>query len=284
MANIDKINVNGTTYNLVDSTSGYITVETDPTVPSWAKQSSKPTYTASEVGALPSTTSIPSKTSDLTNDSNFVSSSDLAEVATTGDYDDLSNKPSIPTETTVSGWGFTKNTGTVTGVKMNGSTLSPTSGVVNLGTVLTSFTESDPTVPSWAKQSSKPAYTASEVGALPDTTVIPSKVSDLTNDEGYLTSSDVSRVALVGEYDALIGKPDLTVYKCVVVTSSSFSSLPQTLSNANLTASHVVINSVLSNPSAQTGDWTVTTSSGSLSISGSISGSTTITLYLIEQR
>lgn len=36
---------------------GYITgyTETDPTVPSWAKASSKPTYTASEVGALPIT-------------------------------------------------------------------------------------------------------------------------------------------------------------------------------------------------------------------------------------
>jgi hypothetical protein len=45
--------------------------ETDPTVPAWAKAASKPTYTASEVGALPSTTSIPTKTSDLTNDSGF---------------------------------------------------------------------------------------------------------------------------------------------------------------------------------------------------------------------
>ena len=33
-------------------------------------------------------------------------------------------------------------------------------------TALQSFTESDPTVPSWAKQSSKPSYTASEVGAI----------------------------------------------------------------------------------------------------------------------
>lgn len=41
------------------------------------------------------------------------------------------------TETTVSGWGFTKNAGTVTGVKMNGTTKG-TSGVVDLGTVLTS--------------------------------------------------------------------------------------------------------------------------------------------------
>jgi hypothetical protein len=38
---------------------------------------------------------------------------------------------------------------------------------------LTSYAETDPTVPSWAKASSKPTYTAAEVGALPDTTVIP---------------------------------------------------------------------------------------------------------------
>lgn len=39
---------------------------------------------------------------------------------------------------------------------------------------LQSYTESDPTVPEWAKAETKPSYTASEVGALPDTTVIPS--------------------------------------------------------------------------------------------------------------
>lgn len=32
--------------------SGFITTETDPTVPSWAKQSTKPSYTANEVGAV----------------------------------------------------------------------------------------------------------------------------------------------------------------------------------------------------------------------------------------
>lgn len=45
--------------------------ETDPTVSEWAKQPEKPSYTASEVGALPAGTKIPSKTSDLQNDSKF---------------------------------------------------------------------------------------------------------------------------------------------------------------------------------------------------------------------
>lgn len=42
------------------------------------------------------------------------------------------------TSSTVEGWGYTKNTGTVTGVKINGTTKSPSSGVVDIGTVLTS--------------------------------------------------------------------------------------------------------------------------------------------------
>ena len=64
--------------------AGYLTEETDPTVPSWAKQSSKPSYTAEEVGALPDDTEIPSKTSDLTNDSNFVA--DASYVHTDNNY------------------------------------------------------------------------------------------------------------------------------------------------------------------------------------------------------
>lgn len=46
------------------------------------------------------------------------------------------------TESTVSGWGFTKNTGTVTGVKVNGSTQNPSSGIVDLGTVITAVDSS----------------------------------------------------------------------------------------------------------------------------------------------
>lgn len=36
-------------------------------------------------------------------------------------------------------------------------------------TALQSYTETDPTVPDWAKQSTKPTYTADEVGAIPAT-------------------------------------------------------------------------------------------------------------------
>lgn len=97
--------------------------------------------------------------------SNKVDAADLAAVATSGDYTDLSNKPTIPTvPTNVSA--FTNDAGYLT-------------------------TETDPTVPTWAKAASKPSYTASEVGALPSTTQIPSATSDLTNDSGFMNASAI---------------------------------------------------------------------------------------------
>lgn len=65
----------------------------------------------------------------------------LATVATSGNYNDLSNKPTIPT------------------VPTNVSAFNNDAGY------LTSYTESDPTISSWAKQPTKPTYTADEVGA-----------------------------------------------------------------------------------------------------------------------
>ena len=78
----------------------------------------------------------------------------------------------------------------------------------------------------------------------------------------------------------------LSKTEVLIINVASFSSLPQTVSDANIESDMVVVNSVLSTPSAQTADWTVTTSNGSLTISGTsaISGSTTATLYLMKSR
>ena len=57
--------------------------------------------------------------------------------------------------------------------------------------------ETDPTVSDWAKQPTKPTYTASEVGALPNDTkipTIPTKLSDFENDEGFITEAPVKSV------------------------------------------------------------------------------------------
>lgn len=48
----------------VEVGSGGIVEENDPTVPEWAKQPQKPSYTAQEVGALPADTVIPAPVTD----------------------------------------------------------------------------------------------------------------------------------------------------------------------------------------------------------------------------
>ena len=75
---------------------------------------------------------------------------------------------------------------------------------------------------------------------------------------------------------------DIAKLGTVVVSTSSVSSLPVTISDADILADHVCVKAELSNPSAQTADWTVTTSAGSAVISGTsaIRGTTDITLYL----
>ena len=105
----------------------------------------------------------------------------------------------------------TKLDGIESGAQVNPTKLSQ---LTNDSGFITDYTETDPTVPAWAKASSKPTYTASEVGALPDSTVIPSALSDLTNDMsvsdfandvGYLTSYTETGII---EFDATASSCD----------------------------------------------------------------------------
>lgn len=204
---IDAITI-PTKLSQLTNDKGYITgyTETDPTVPAWAKNATKPSYTASEVGALPSNTKIPSKTSDLTNDSGFIT--DYTETDPTvpswakaaskpsysksevglGNVDNVkqysaSNPPPYPV-TSVNG-----KTGAVT---VDVPTVpTKVSAFTNDAGYITGYTETDPTVPSWAKAASKPSYTASEVGAVPTSRTVNGKKlsSNIT-----LAASDVGAV------------------------------------------------------------------------------------------
>lgn len=48
--------------------------------------------------------------------------------------------------------------------------------------------------PTWVNSSVKPTYTATEVGALPANTTIPSKTSQLANDSGFVASSGLKTI------------------------------------------------------------------------------------------
>lgn len=63
-------------------------------------------------------------------------------------------------------------------------------------------------------------------------------------------------------------------------TGSSVTATKNTGNAAKITADHEIIYYYLSNPEAQVGDLTVATSTGAVSVSGNINGSTTLVVYL----
>ena len=114
-------------------------------------------------------------------------SADLATVATSGDYDDLTNKPTIPTvPTNVSAFtndaGYTTNEGTITGITMNGVSKG-TSGVVDLGTVITDISGKQDVIDSSHKLDAD-------------------LVDDTTSTNKFVTASDKSTWS--GKQDALV--------------------------------------------------------------------------------
>lgn len=188
---VEGVTVNGVAVTPNASKVVAIT-ESDPTVPAWAKQATKPSYSYDEITNKPAQFSgsyndltdkptIPSvvglasqsyvdtKVANLVNSApttldtlgelatalqnnsstvealnsaigNKANTADLAAVATSGSYADLQGKPTIP---------------------------SKTSQLTNDSGFLTSYSESDPTVPAWAKAASKPSYAYSEITGKP---------------------------------------------------------------------------------------------------------------------
>ena len=68
----------------------------------------------------------------------------------------------------------------------------------------------------------------------------------------------------------------------VFLTISNLSSLPYTATSTKITSNHRVVNCILANTAAQPSDWTYTTAAGSVTISGTISGTSTVYLCLSE--
>lgn len=202
----------------------------------WAKIKEK-------LAAKADSTALPTKTSDLTNDSGFITAKDVPEgaaasttvpnmdgTAAVGSETAFARGDHIhPTDTSrLATDGDAKDT-TVTFTEAatretisTGEKLSVLMGKIakhmaDFGTLAFKSTvtkadltsgvqaslekadsalqsETDPTVPAWAKAETKPSYTAAEVGALPDSTHIPSTVAELSDSSDYAKKSDLTNV------------------------------------------------------------------------------------------
>lgn len=161
---------------------------------------------------LATTSAIPTKTSDLTNDSGFITSADLptktsdltndgsdgtstyveadelATVATSGSYNDLSNKPTIPAAQVNSDWNAVSGVAQI----LNKPTIpTATSQLTNDSGFITGYTETDPIftaspahsitnadITAWNNKSDF----SGDYDDLTNKPTIPTKTSDLQND------------------------------------------------------------------------------------------------------
>ena len=160
----------------------------------------------------------------------------LAAVAISGSYTDLSNKPTIPAAQIQSDWNQATNTSldfiknkptfktvngtsvlgtgdiaiSTSGTQMN-SDWDATSGVTQilhkptLATVATSGKYTDLT----NTPSLKIVATSGSYNDLTNQPTIPTKVSDLSNDEQYVKESDLATVATSGKYTDLTNTPTI---------------------------------------------------------------------------
>ena len=242
---INKININGTSYDIQDNVSGYITGinaadvssalgytpynATNPNgyvnaagaanaapVQSVNGQTGTVVLNANDIGALPDDTDIPSKISDLTNDQVYdLGTRTLTEydqiVLTSEEQSDILamwNRGACAIRVTISDQTYMLLkeqdityfeiplhvfSGAWVGLDENDKPISKkialaVSTLTNYPIAM--YVEVDDVV-------MVNGYTgtinldASDVGALPDDTVIPSKTSDLTNDSGFITGMTI---------------------------------------------------------------------------------------------
>ena len=157
-------------------------------------------YKADGVRAV-GTVTVPTKTSDLVNDGSdgtdtYVESGDLATVATTGSYADLSNKPAIPDSTSdlTNDSSFVSDASYVhTDNNYTSTEKSKLSGIASGAEVNVQADWNVTTTTSDAYIKNKPSLaTVATSGAYSDLSgkpTIPTATSDLTNDSNYVADA-----------------------------------------------------------------------------------------------
>ena len=174
-------------YKLTSASGGTWTVETRNMAPKLAQGTnttvsySNGTYTISATQPT-----VPTKTSDLTNDgsdgtSTYVEADQLATVATSGSYNDLSNKPTIPAAQVNSDWNASSGVAQI----LNKPTLATvaTSGSYNdLENKPTIPTVNNATLTIQKNGTNVQTFTANASSNATANITVPTKTSDLVND------------------------------------------------------------------------------------------------------
>ena len=180
------------------------------------------TFTANASSNVTANIVVPTKTSDLTNDgsdntSTYVESDELATVATSGSYNDLSNKPTIPAAQVNSDWNSTSGVSQI----LNKPTLATvaTSGSYNdLSNKPTIPTVNNATLTIQKNGTNVQTFTANQSTNATANITVPTKTSDLTNDSDFVEANSLSTVATSGNYNDLSNKPTIPTVNNATLT------------------------------------------------------------------
>lgn len=191
---------------------------------------------------------IPTDTNDLTNGAGFITtaaltpyveSSSLATVATTGDYSDLLNTPTIPVvPTDVSA--FTNDAGYITGINSSDviTALGYTPGTSNFSGNYNDLTNT-PTIPTATSELNNDSGFITGINSSDVTTALGFTPYSSSNPDGYITGIDSSMVTTAlgytpgtsnfsGSYNDLTDKPTIPT---VPVRSDSLITVDSTITN-----------------------------------------------------
>lgn len=178
------------------------------------------TFTANASSNATANITVPINVSDLTNDAGYLTSvawgdvtgkPTFATVATSGSYNDLSNKPTIPAAQVQSNW--TQTTTTAVDYIKNKPTLATvaTSGSYNdLSNKPTIPTVGNATLTIQKNGTNVQTFTANATSNKTANIIVPTKTSDITNDSGFVSTSDVGTVTGTMIADATVGSDKLT--------------------------------------------------------------------------
>ena len=179
--------------------------------------------TISSLNGYAKSSEIPTATSDLINDSGFVNSSVLNSYATKADLNDKQDKITDLTDIrngASAGATALQSLSDYQPLLESGTNIKTINNQSLLGSGnITIEGGGGGAVDSVNGQTGTVVLTASDVGALADTTTIPSKTSDLTNDSGFITGITSSDVFMALNYIPYNGATNWNGY----ITSSALS-------------------------------------------------------------
>lgn len=190
------------------------------------------TFTANSAQNATADISVPTKVSDLTNDLNFVEETDLADVAFSGAYADLTGTPYIPTKTSdltndsdfVSDANYVhtdNNFTTALKDKLNGIATGAEANVQsdwNIADVSSdAFIKNKPAIPT------KTSDITNDSGFI-TSAALPTKVSELTNDSGFITKnvSDLANYYNQSEVNGMFNALDIPTKTSDLTNDSGF--------------------------------------------------------------